>query len=121
MIALVLALINPLANIASEIAKYKTMALSAETDQARIEAEERVKSLEARRDVLIAEGSLSRLNVFMRFALALGPMVYLNKIYLWDKVLGWGRTDPLDDNLWSVVIAVVSFYFLYDIAARLRR
>jgi uncharacterized protein involved in type VI secretion and phage assembly len=120
-IPVLLALINPIAGIATEIAKYKTVALSATTDRARIDADERVRALEARRDVLIAEGSLSRLNAFMRFALALGPMLYLNKIFLWDKVLGWGRTDPLDTNLWGVVIAVVSFYFLYDIAARLRR
>lgn len=114
-------LINPLASIASEIAKYKTAAQVATTDRTRIEADERVKALEAKRDVMIAEGSLSRLNIFMRFALALGPMVYLNKIFLWDKVLGLGRTDALDANLWGIVVAVVGFYYIYDIAARLRR
>lgn len=121
MISFLIGLIDPISRIAGKIADYKIAAQNAQTDRERLAADERVKSLEARRDVMVAEGSLSRLNIFMRFFLALGPAVYLNKIFIWDKVLGWGRTDALDSNLWGIVVAVVGFYFLYDIAARLRR
>lgn len=114
-------IVAPLASITGKLADAKVALAKASTDQEKIKAQERVDTLQARRDVLVSEGSFTRANAYMRFALAFGPMVYLNKIFLWDKVAKLGSTDPLDVNLWSVVIAVVSFYFLYDIAARLRR
>lgn len=118
----ILGALNPISKITGQIADAKIAAIHATTDKEKVASEERARALEARRDVLIAEGSFTRLNVFMRFALAFGPMLYLNKIFIWDKVLKLGATDPLkDDNLWAVVIAVVSFYFLYDIAARWKR
>lgn len=122
-IGAVVGALNPISKITGQIADVKIARAKADTDDKRIAADERIKSLEARRDVLVAESG-SRINTFMRFALAFGPMLYLNKIFVWDKVLGpitGGTTDPLDTNLWSVVIAVVSFYFLYDIAARWKR
>jgi hypothetical protein len=121
MFALLLGLIDPISRIAGKIADVRIERAKAETDREKIAADERIKSLEARRDVMAAEAPFTRLNVLMRGFIAIGPALYLNKIFIWDKVLGWGRTDPLDTNLWSVVIAVISFYFLYDIAARLKR
>jgi hypothetical protein len=123
MLGLLLGALNPISQITGQIANAKIALHNAETDQDRIAAEERVKTLEARKAVLIAESG-SRLNSFMRAALAVGPMLYLNKIFIWDKVLGGltaGRTDPIDANLWNVIIAVIGFYVLYDMAARLKR
>jgi hypothetical protein len=123
MIGLLLGLIDPISRIAGKIADAKTAQANAQTDREKIAADERVKALEARKSVMMAEAG-GRVNQFMRAAMALGPMLYLNKIFIWDKVLGGltgGRTDPIDANLWNVIIAVVGFYFLYDIAARLRR
>ena len=123
MLGFLLALVNPLAQVASDIAKYKIAQQTAATDQERIHAQEMVATLQARQAVMVAEagGPYGWVNALMRFLLALGPMVYLNKIYLWDKVLGWGSTDRLDDHLWNVVMAVIAFYFLYEISARWKR
>lgn len=111
-----LALIDPVSRIVGKIADAKTAAANATTDQEKIAADERVKTLEARRDVLVAESG-NRANAWMRLFIAAGPALYLNKIFIWDKVLGpitQGRTDPLDENLWKVIAAVIGFYFLYE-------
>lgn len=38
-------------------------------------------------------------------------IIFLFKIIVWDKVLGLGRTDPLDPNVWAVFMIVVGAYF----------
>ena len=60
----------------------------------------------------------SRINAIMRAGFGLPPMIYLAKLYLWDKVLGWGVTDPLSPELWNVLWTVVGFYFLDQITGR---
>lgn len=114
------AFIDPVSRVAGKIADAKVEMAKAETDKERIAAQERTAALEARMAVLVAESG-DPLNRIMRFLIAFGPMLYLNKIFIWDKVLALGATDNLTDDLWRVVIAVVGFYFLYDIAARWKR
>lgn len=111
---------DPISRITDKIIDLQIKRADAKTEQERIAADERVQALEARRDVMIAEASLG-LNAWVRTAIAIGPTVYLLKIFIWDKVLKLGSTDALDTNLWQVVIAVIGFYFLYDIAARWKR
>ena len=98
---------------------YETK-LRAQTDKEKIAADERIKTLEAKRDVLVAEGG-SRLNAIMRAGFGIPPMIYLGKLYLFDKVLGWGATDPLSPELWNVLWTVVGFYFLDQVAGRVAR
>src|SRR3990167_2818317 len=38
-------------------------------------------------------------------------IIFAWKVVVWDKVLGWGVTDPLDPNMWSVFLTVVGAYF----------
>lgn len=111
---------DPIARITDKIVDLQIKKADAKTEQERIAADERSKALEAKRDVMIAEAGLG-LNAYMRTAIAIGPAIYLLKIFIWDKVLKLGSTDALDANLWQVVIAVIGFYFLYDIAARIKR
>ena len=33
------------------------------------------------------------------------------KVVVWDKMLGWGQTDPLDPKMWSVFMLMVGAYF----------
>lgn len=118
-----LALLDPISRIAGKIAEAKVAAANAQTDQEKIAADERVKTLEARRDVLVAESG-QKWNGRMRLFIAFGPAFCLNKIFIWDKALGGltgGRTDALDDNLWKVVAAVIGFYFLYEASRFLAR
>lgn len=47
----------------------------------------------------------------VRPLLALPFIVFTWKVIVWDKVLAWGTTDPLDPNMWSVFLTVVGAYF----------
>lgn len=106
--------------IATKIAAAKEAQAKALTDQQKIAADERVKALEARRDVMAAEAG-APINAFIRAGFALPFVIYNAKLILWDKVLGWGVTDPLSDQLFQIELAAIGFYFLYDVAARLKR
>lgn len=33
------------------------------------------------------------------------------KVIVWDKMLGWGTTDPLDPKMWGVFMLMVGAYF----------
>jgi hypothetical protein len=116
-------LIDPVTRIIGKLADAKVDLAKAQTDQERIHAEERVKGLEARRDVLIAEAG-SRINAMIRAGFALPFVIYNAKLVLWDKVLAditRGSTDPLSPELFQVELACIGFYFLYEIGARLKR
>jgi len=115
-------------NITNAISNEKINARKALTEEDRIAAEERVKTLEARRDVMIEEGRGSRINMIMRAALAGCVLIVLAKLMVWDKVIGSlagcsaapkgtcgiFTTDQLDDNQWKVIMIVIGFYFLYE-------
>ncbi len=73
--------------ITNAIANERLALISAKTDQDRIESQERINSLQAKRDLMIAE-SHSPWNGLMRFILALGPAAILLKFFAWDKVIG---------------------------------
>lgn len=101
--------------ITNAISNEKIAVLTATTQQAQIAAQERVNTLQAQRDLMIADAQHSNLDIWFRSLIALGPTAYILKIFIWDKVLQeWthGSTDPLDPNLWMVVTAVYGFYFL---------
>lgn len=92
--------------------------IGAYSEKQQAAANEIIQSRQAKRDVMVAEAS--PLNALMRFYIAAGPATYLFKIFAIDKVacpaLGYAcATDDLSPQLWSVVTAVVGFYFLYDL------
>jgi hypothetical protein len=116
----ILAAITGVFTIAGRLASAYEAKQKAATDRERIAADVRIKRLEAIANIQAAEGG-SRINAFMRAALAAGPTVYLLKIFVWDKVLGLGATDALSPELWNVVTAVVGFYFLYEASTSLAR
>lgn len=123
LIGALLSLADPISRIAGKIADAKVAVANATTDKERVAAEERVKTLEAKRDVMVAE-SQDPTNRRMRAALASPVAVFLWKVIVFDKALGqWtgGRTDGLSPELWYVVMTVVAFYFLDTIAARWKR
>jgi hypothetical protein len=109
-------LFKTLDGITSAIADEKIAALNATTAQDQIVANEKVATLQAQRDLMISDSQHSNIDLWMRTLVAVGPATYLCKIFLWDKVLQeytHGTTDPLDPNLWQVVMVVLGFYFLY--------
>lgn len=118
--AFILSLISPLASIAGKIADAKVELAKAETDQERVHAQERVSTLQARQAVLVAESG-TPINSIIRAGFALPFVAYNIKLVVWDKMLELGSTDPLSSELFQVEMACIGFYFLYDIAARLKR
>ena len=115
-----LGLADPIARIAGKIADARIAATQATTDKERIEQEERVKALEARRDVLRAESD-GRVNSTIRALLATPVIVFLWKVIIWDKVLALGTTDDLSENLWYVAMMVLGFYYVHWTVGRLKR
>lgn len=125
---LIKGLFGSIDGITAAISNTKIAAINATTEQERIHANEMVLTLQARRDVLIAESAHSKVNIYMRALISLGPTSVLLKIFLWDKVIGslagcsqaahgtCGKftTDALDPNLWQVVMVVLGFYFVAD-------
>lgn len=110
--------------ITGAISNEKIALINAKTAQEQIEIGERIAALQSRRDLMIAESAHSNINAYIRAGIAIGPMTFLLKVFLWDKVLGAltaGRTDALDANLWNVIMAVVGFYFLYEGATTVAR
>lgn len=110
--------------ITSAISNERLKLIDAKTDQEKIASQERINSLQAKRDVMISESGASKINAFMRASLAAPVAIVLGKIYIWDKALGeWtgGHTDALDPNLWNVITATIAFYFLYEGAVNVTR
>lgn len=132
-IALITGLAGPLTQAFNKVEDLKIAKLSATTNEEHMFIDGQIAEAHDRAQVLIAEAG-SRLNAIIRGLLAFGPMIYLLKVFVWDKVVGsfMGHscfhdvcsvfnTDSLDSNLWTVVTVVLSFYFVYDMAATFRK
>ena len=116
-VSLLLGLIDPVEKITQAIVKARADGLNAQTEQERIASAERIKSLEARRDVMIAEAGVSRANIVVRTFLAAPVIFILWKLFIWDKALGdytHGHTDALSPEMWQIINIVIGFYFLYE-------
>ena len=110
--------------ITNAISNEKIAALTATTQQEQIAANERIATLQQRRDVLIADAAHGSLDIWIRSTIAIGPAIYLFKIFVIDKTFGFlfhTNTDPLDPNLWQVVMVVLGFYFLSETSTRVAR
>ena len=85
--------------------------LAAQTDHEKLEADMRIATLQAQQSVLLAEQG-SWLTKWIRPAFAFPFVFYINKLILWDKILGWGSTPDMSDNLWKLFWIIVGAYFL---------
>lgn len=116
-LASITGLTDAISNISKAIADARIAQINAKTNEERIAAEERVKTLEARRDTMVSEASASKANIYVRTFIALPVGILFWKIFVYDKAFGqWtaGRTDALSPELWNVVMVVIGFYFLYE-------
>lgn len=127
-ISLLLGFADPIEKITAAIVKARADGLNATTEQEKIASQERVSALQARRDVMIAEAPVSRINIILRAGLALAVVIIVWKLLVWDKTIGSllgcsqapagtckiFTTDPLDANQWWIVTVVIGFYFLYE-------
>lgn len=112
--------------LGSRLADLVQAKQQAKTQEELAKINRQIEEVHDKRAVLVAESG-SRINSIIRSIAAIGPILYLNKIFLWDKVVGSAvgcagnasefcrttfNTDTLDPNLWWVALGVVGFYFL---------
>lgn len=111
MLGWLLKIINPISSITKQIIDWKVKQANAQTEQERIKAEVEIATLEAQKQVLLAEQT----NPFTRMVRPLWAfafIIYTWKVVVWDKVLGWGVTDPLDANMWGLMMVIAGAYFI---------
>lgn len=84
------------------------------TAQAQTAAEVENNRVNAQASVQVSEGH-SPINAIVRATFAAPVALYYGKLFLWDKVLGWGATDPLSPDLIHVSWVIIGFYFLTTI------
>lgn len=123
-------LAGPISSAVAKLADLNIAKVQAASNVEKEGIDAQIAEAHDRMAVLVAEAG-SRINAIIRGLIAFGPMTYLNKVFIWDKVLGsflghsidgsMFTTDGLDANLWTVVTVCLSFYFVYDIAASWRK
>ena len=108
---LLLGILAPLTSITKQISDTKVQLAVEANSERRIASEERLAVLQARQQLLIAEQGhwLTRM---VRPAFAFPFVIYINKLVLWDKVLGWGTTDPLGSDLTQIMLLIIAAYFV---------
>jgi hypothetical protein len=121
-------LAGPISQAVAKLADLNIAKVQAGSDKEKQEIDGQISEAHDRMMVLTAEAG-SRVNSIVRGLLAFGPMLYLDKVFIWDKVIGSFAgytkdiftTDGLSDELKTIVMVVLSFYFAYDIAASWRK
>lgn len=142
-LGLITGLAGPISNAVASVNDLKAKRLTVESDQERVKIDAEIREAEGRKAVLIAEAGnriAAAINAIIRAGLALGPVAYVLKYYLWDKVIGSFSgcanlprgvkapehcstfvTDGLNTEMAAVMTAVIAFYLLYDLQARHRK
>lgn len=100
-----------IAAIGGELRQAYEARLKATNDHEKLEAEQNIARLEAQQAVLLAEQG-RWLTAWVRPAIALPFVLYIWKLVIWDKVLGYGTTDDLSPQLWQMMTVIITAYFL---------
>lgn len=87
----------------------RKMQVKDEIEQSKIDAQIKVLELQAS---ALANETKHWMTTWIRPSFALIVWVYYAKILVWDKVLGLGVTDDLNETQFYVVSAVMGAYFL---------
>lgn len=112
MLKLILSLFSgPLTSISNDLKEAYQSKLLATTDKERIAADERINLLEARKSTIMAAQS-DPMERWVRIGFALPFIIYINKLLVWDKVLGMGTTDALSNDLTQLFWIIIGGYFL---------
>ena len=102
--------------IASELRQAHADKLKAQTDEQKLAADITISQLEARQNAMI-KGKGSWISKAVQAAWATPFIIYNAKVIVWDKVFGWGVTDPLGQFEQNLGMIIVGFYFLTTGAA----
>lgn len=120
MLGWLIGLINPLGPIVRQVlSTQERLAVEANSER-RIDLEGELAVLEARRDAILAAQS-DPMERWVRIGFAAPFVLYIWKLVVWDKLLGWGVTDGLSTDLWTILYIVLGGYFVDTVVRRLRR
>lgn len=111
---LISGLFTTLNGVTSAISNDKIALINAKTDSERIEIGERIAALQSQQAVLVADASKSSIDMWMRIMMAAPTVLYMTKIFVWDKMLGWGSTDGLSPQEWYLVYMSWGFYMVHS-------
>lgn len=92
----------------------------AKTEQDKINAERDIKMYQGRIDV-IENAQKDPYERFIRIGFALPFVIYVWKLVVWDITLGMGATDPLSEDLMTLMWIVVGGYFADAIVKKVMR
>lgn len=102
--------LNPLNAITDGIVKWQIAKENAKNDSERIQADQKIKELETRRDLAIAAAQYDKWwspRVLIGYIVTL----LLFKLFIWDTVLGLGVTPYPGALVMEITGVVVAFYF----------
>jgi len=108
------AILSPIVNGLLTAQKQKLDAIG--SHEARVaELAQQAMALERREaevnaQVVIAEQG-NWMTRWVRPVWAMPFIAFTWKVVVWDKMLGWGATDPLDPRMWSVFMLMVGAYY----------
>ena len=111
---------GPLTQISTDLKEAYQSKLNAKNDSERIASDERINLLEARKTTILAAQS-DPVERFVRIGYALPMVVYVNKLVIWDKVLGLGNTDNLSPDLWNVFFIILGGYFIDNVVRKVMK
>lgn len=120
MLNFLLGIVNPLKVVGEQLTRAYELKLYAQNDKARLEAEQAISHLEARRDVLLAEQG-SWMTRWIRPALAAPVVIYVWKVIVYDTVLQLGVTEYPGEFVNWFVITVTGAYFIMRPIEKRRR
>jgi hypothetical protein len=100
-----------LSDISNDLKEAYEAKQKAVTDKEKIAADERISILEARRSIVLAS-TTDPVGKWVRAMFALPFIIYLDKLLIWDKVLGFGRTDNITPDLWNIFAIILGGFFL---------
>jgi hypothetical protein len=97
--------------LTTEIVDAKVKAIDAKTEQEKIAAQERVDTLNARKEIIL-QGQKDKAERWIRVIWAAPFIIYTWKLIVWDKILQFGTTDPLSPTLEYIMWTILGAYFL---------
>lgn len=97
--------------LTTEIVDAKVKAIDAKTEQEKIAAQERVDTLNARKEIIL-QGQKDKAERWIRIIWAAPFIIYTWKLIVWDKILQFGTTDPLSPTLEYIMWTILGAYFL---------
>lgn len=92
------------------VSAERIAAMQAKTEDEKTAASERVRMAELKLDALTKAREYQSVRV-IQFMFGMVAWLVIAKILVWDKVLGWGVTDPLSKELWAVIMVILGGFF----------